>query len=293
MNEQKNEPAQNSKNTWVVTILVAIIVALLVGGGIYFWQNSKNKTLIEKLSNCNDDGVISGLESEIKSEDIVSESKYSCETDNDCVSTNCCFPSEGTEAVNKKYALKCQTKCPKRMPKPPFYKPVCQNNQCVMTATDENETKVLLQIYENKQYGFKLKYPKDWTVSNRNVETYGGMLNLAFRSPNNQKLAKQALNTKKGNADFFGNDMEIAIFNKNPFRVNDPVDKKIGETTINNKKAVEYWIGGYGSYYGLVVENDGLFFKFGFKNCKTEECIKNRLLSNELDQILNSFEFTN
>ncbi len=157
----------------------------------------------------------------------------------------------------------------------------------------------LWKVYENKQYGFKLKYPNSWSVSEIDFDRGGEIFKLVFRSQKNQKLINQAkaeIDAGQGDsgaydADFFYNDLEIDIFNKNLIPVNNPIDKVIGKTMLGNKNATEYWMGGYGSYYAVVVEDDGIFFQFGFKGCDTEECIKNRELSIELKQMLNSFEF--
>ena len=160
-----------------------------------------------------------------------------------------------------------------------------------------------METYENVKYGFKLEYPANWRVDDRGIGWdvgLHGLLHLAFRSPENKKLIDQAqakIDAKigdYGSADvyYFNNDIEIAIFNKNPISDNDMVDVIIGKITLNGKKATEYWMGGYGSNYGLIVENNGISFQFDFKSCGTDECIKNRELSSNVKQILYSFEFT-
>ncbi|MCG2698295.1 hypothetical protein L6307_04390 [Candidatus Parcubacteria bacterium] len=47
-NEQPTEPVQSSKNIWV-TIVVVIVTALIVGGGVYTWQRSNLKTTEQDL----------------------------------------------------------------------------------------------------------------------------------------------------------------------------------------------------------------------------------------------------
>lgn len=180
-----------------------------------------------------------------------------------------------------------------------YFAKINNSNQTVFTQPNK-DVPAEWKTYENKEYGFMLKYPNKWTVSNRDINTYGGILNLAFRSLENQKLIDQAqteideggFNPGAGDAYYFNNNIEIAIFNKKPIVDNDPVDIIIGETTLGGEKATEYWMGGYGSNYGLVVENNGIFFKFEFKGCGTDECIKNRELSSNVKQILNNFKFT-
>jgi hypothetical protein len=180
--------------------------------------------------------------------------------------------------------------------------PVVTKQPTPILQTKPNETVAGdWKTYENKEYGFMLKYPKDWKMFNRDVNVYGGILNLSFRSPENQKVIDQAQVETDEYSDnpnivdvfYFNNDIEITIFNKKPIADNDPINKIIGEIILGGKKATEYWMGGYGSNYGLVVENEGIFFRFDFKGCKTDECIKNRELPSSIKQILKKFEFTN
>lgn len=57
MNEQNlnpNEPAQSSKNVWI-TVIAVVITAIIVGGGVYAWQqsnlNSTEQSLQQQISN--------------------------------------------------------------------------------------------------------------------------------------------------------------------------------------------------------------------------------------------------
>ncbi len=47
-NEQHIEPVQSSKNIWI-TVVVAIVTALIVGGGVYAWQKSNLKSTEQNL----------------------------------------------------------------------------------------------------------------------------------------------------------------------------------------------------------------------------------------------------
>jgi hypothetical protein len=154
-------------------------------------------------------------------------------------------------------------------------------------------------------FGISFQYPKEWELLSSQVSSEPGnsVQELTLRSPENQKCIREAQarldsdekagipNTSSGSAYFFCNDMELSIHYENIIPDDDPVDRKIGETIVGGNKAIEYWIGGYGSNYGLIVENNGLFFRFDFKGCGSDECIKNRALSDELKQVLKSLKF--
>ena len=52
MNEQNNpqsiEPVQSHKSIWILAVAI-ILTALIVGGAVYFWQNSKLKSIEQSL----------------------------------------------------------------------------------------------------------------------------------------------------------------------------------------------------------------------------------------------------
>jgi len=50
MEQQINEPVQRSKNIWMIVISV-LGIALIVGGGVYLWQQSKMITIQDELQN--------------------------------------------------------------------------------------------------------------------------------------------------------------------------------------------------------------------------------------------------
>jgi len=47
-NSQLNKPVQGSKNIWIIAVSI-IITGLVVGGGVFFWQNSAKQELINRI----------------------------------------------------------------------------------------------------------------------------------------------------------------------------------------------------------------------------------------------------
>lgn len=130
--------------------------------------------------------------------------------------------------------------------------------------------KVGWKSYANKQYGFSFKYPQDWSLKQsgpvtptsrelvslkspeaiaENLPVYGDNFTISYSKTINDELASggdwMGKRTYADLADFL-TDTSSTI-------------GKIGETTVGDKKGFEVIVGGYGSSYAIMVENDGIY----------------------------------
>jgi len=146
----------------------------------------------------------------------------------------------------------------------------------VATSTDEIDTSNW-KTYRNGKLGFEIKYPDFWILSessNEDFEKYGRV--AQFQTPDTDELIK----TRKLHPSELDN---LAIqywpnMNNEYARDGSSIEQReyndledfftdtklitkhsIGEIILDNHKAYEVIIGGYGNNYGIMIEKNGIY----------------------------------
>jgi len=174
----------------------------------------------------------------------------------------------------------------------PVNPPVTKNEgDATATSTEEIDMSDWL-TYRNEQYGFEVRYPREWDIQNGNP-AFESVVTLI--SPETLKNIAAAVARKKA-TEIPGGDIVISIINAENMSVNQYLENNIGpgniiyynQTKLNNSLAYEALMGGFGSYYALYLENDNIIYRMLFElKDKKEE------LSETEMNIINSFQFIN
>jgi len=120
-NAQYNEPVENSQNPWVIIVSI-VITALVVGGGVYAWQNSNLKSTRQSFQE-----QVTLLQSQINQLQQTQQSPNKQATQ----------PSLNQDQNNQ---------------------PVVDQNE--NTNQQVNQPQEI--VYSNSQYGFSLTFPQTW-----------------------------------------------------------------------------------------------------------------------------------
>lgn len=166
-------------------------------------------------------------------------------------------------------------------------------------------------VYESKEYGFRVDYPSDWKARGNAKDYYypSNIVNLVspgLLNPNDPLIAdydKEEIYYKINNFndpslnDFFmyNSDISIRIYSSmqdehGANSIKDLVDNNneirvIGKTKIGGIEATEVIWGGEGESYVIIFENNGYFYEIVLNRTSGKENI-----SDTVKQILSTFQ---
>jgi uncharacterized protein YxeA len=162
-----------------------------------------------------------------------------------------------------------------------------QNHQEETSASD-------WKTYKNNKYGFEMKYPNNWKMSENSGNNSDPSV-ASFVSPETQKLIEQKrIQTNCDLSVYYYNSIADEPENNNKLATikemidNNQLITKIGTTKLGDKEAIDVVWGGYGSYYTILSENKGHLYKVFF--CDKDS--KDKLTATDKN-ILDSFRFLN
>ncbi len=203
-------------------------------------------------------------------------------------------------------------------------KPITINNNQQQTNNDSNNTnsqepRPLIpgwNVYENKEYGFRIDYPSDWRARGNAKDYYypSNIINLVspdLLNPNDPLIAdydKEEIYYKINNFDdpsldnFFMNNSDISIFCysksglidkhgvktiKELIEAKDGTIDRVGKIQISGIEATEFIWRGEGESYIIIFENNGYVYEIVLNRTSSKENI-----SDAIKQILSTFQLT-
>lgn len=171
------------------------------------------------------------------------------------------------------------------------------NNQQVDNTSKEPQSIISgWKVYRNKEYEFRIDYPKDWKI-----EMVDDTLNLISAETSKKIEEQKAL---FGGEDYGHLTYDITIhyfptilsrFNNgdtNLMTLNELIEsditmKKLRETNINDVNTIEMEFYGENIYYGLLIEKNEHLYEIIFNNISNKEA-----LTSIEKQILSTFQLT-
>jgi hypothetical protein len=181
-------------------------------------------------------------------------------------------------------------------------KPVVNNNQQNNNANQELQPIIPgWNVYGNKEHGFRVDYPKEWTAKETGKYTreYAA---ISLVSPETQKDFEENFEQIKdfyaGNFNeyfAYNSDMSIYVYSslKNRHGVatikewieNNNEISEIGKIEISGIEATEFIQHGESIKYAIIFENNGYFYEITLNRTSSKESI-----SDTIKQILSTFQ---
>lgn len=175
------------------------------------------------------------------------------------------------------------------------WRPVAVNQPVMTPAQTDSENSVDTsdwKTYRNEEYGFEVKYPKDWSLSEEAGDN-GHRSAISLMSPETQDLVERRRVSETCDLSFYYYD-SIMSEPENRDRATtieemvsqNELVRKIGSTTLGGANATDVVWGGNGAYYSiLAVKNNHLY--------KVWSCNKERReqLSSTEKKIIEAFKF--
>lgn len=158
------------------------------------------------------------------------------------------------------------------------------------------------QTYRNEEFGFELKYPNSWVLSKATREEYQNYGKIvSFQTTDTDDLIKQkklspgnsqnlvishwkSINNSYAKGGAWVGEWEYKDLD-DYFTDKLAMKKKNNEISLGGKNGYEVTIGGYGTNYGIMIENDGIY-ELNFERIND----KSQLGSIESD-VISSFKF--
>lgn len=209
---------------FIITFFVAVLVAAMAGGGAYYWQQ----------------GRIDQLESDLKDlKEKISNLTENTEKDSED------FKEEVSESKDESL------------------EEVKEDQGQKVIIKEENDIYQDWKKYKNKDRGFQIKYPKNWTFTEtKNKDDFKTGQVASLKAPKssseivifywddiNNEYALGGENAKEGDYK----DLKEYITSEGTLK------DKTGEIVLNGQDAYEVEIHSYSSNYGVMVENDGIY----------------------------------
>ncbi|MFH1648470.1 MAG: PsbP-related protein [Patescibacteria group bacterium] len=149
------------------------------------------------------------------------------------------------------------------------------------------------KVYKNEEYGFEVRYPKDWVLNYRDKAAARDAI-ITLTSPQTKNAIETALQNKiievpsadisfyvieeKGSLyTYFENRIKMSGYNFIPERK---------EFSFNGYDAFKIIEGGFGQYFVLYIKKNNKIYRILFENRETEKD-----LNSFENQIISSFKF--
>jgi hypothetical protein len=173
------------------------------------------------------------------------------------------------------------------------------NNQQTNTTNQELQPTIPgWKVYENKEYGFRVDYPSNWTAK----ET-GSYTAMSLVSPETQKDFEDNLEQIKdfyvGNFnEYFAYNSDVSVYRyssledkygvksiKELTEINTGIVSNVSKIKIHNIDATEFIQHGETIKYTIIFENNGYFYEIVLNRVGSKDGI-----SDTLKQIISSFQ---
>jgi hypothetical protein len=142
------------------------------------------------------------------------------------------------------------------------------------------------QTYQNEEYGFEIKYPKDWKLEKNSGINFKPSI-VSITSPetilkNNKSLENGSMCEGCGQDISFYYHSTIEDLTPNKYEKMETLDdlieqdslmKLIGARNIDGIKARELTVSGLGAYYVIMIEKEKSIYEIFFNNATTRNTI--------------------
>lgn len=140
------------------------------------------------------------------------------------------------------------------------------------------------KTYKNEEYGYEIKYPKDWMLDEGRKEA------VTINSPENEKFHKK-IESGEVYGEGYMRDIKIIYYNSIPGDTFDEFVKReligsLNPVNFAGQNAYEAIMGHFGAYHSILIEKNNHLYIIQFGNRED----KSKLTKTD-NQILSTFKF--